>query len=130
MQHVNCKLTSFGQDHFYGCRESVLLTLVTGWTGGLLVFLAQFPLLHLSQHRHKTSLNLTVFNVLNYMFSIAGVFFTINRLSIFIIDIIFCINNNYWQTVSGRPGTSWTFTTCRLMKFSAGSQHFFSDFSF
>ena len=65
------------------------MSLLTGWTGGLLLFLAQIPLLHFSQHRHKNSLNLALFNVLNYVFSIAGVFFTINRLSVLIIDFIY-----------------------------------------
>ena len=64
--------------------ESSLLSLAVGWTGGLALFLAQFPLL-LSSQSHSTYIGL--FSSLNFLFNLAGVFITINRYSlIFMVE--------------------------------------------
>ena len=70
------------------CLDSAVLSLIIGWTGGGLLFVFQFPLLHLSQHRHRSKLRLILFNGLNFVFTLAGVYFTINRSSSQPIHII------------------------------------------
>ena len=61
------------------CLDSALLSLLIGWTGGGVLFVSQFPLVHLSQHRHGSRLSLITFNIINYIFTLVGILATINR---------------------------------------------------
>ena len=66
-----------GEDEY--CQSGALLSLLVGWSGGALLALSQFPLLRLSHGRHRTRQRLRVFNILNYLFTLAGVVATVNR---------------------------------------------------
>ena len=66
-----------GEDEY--CQPGAVMSLTVGWTGGVLLFLSQFPLLQLSQGRHRTRLRLLAFNITNYLFTLAGVIATVHR---------------------------------------------------
>jgi len=75
----------------YACRDSALLSLLIGWSGGLFLFMSQYPLVILASRRHNSRLSLIGFNIVNYIFNVAGVYFTINsfRAAWYLLDVYY-----------------------------------------
>ena len=57
--------------------ESSFVTLILGYTGGLLLFIIQFPILRLAHSKSKVARIICPFAI--YIFTLLGVFVTISR---------------------------------------------------
>merc|ERR1712012_1290419 len=86
------------------CLDSALFSLMLGWSGGCLIFVSQVPLIFFSQFRHSNKLNLILFNIINFIFNVAGVYFTINsfRAAWYLLDLYFFTSFKIISWVGGQ----------------------------
>ena len=69
-----------------------------------MIFVSQVPLIFFSQFRHSNKFNLILFNIINFIFNVAGVYFTINsfRAAWYLLDLYFFTSFKIISWVGGQ----------------------------